>query len=489
MEGQGMDAQQIRRLKPRLTEFLARFDDCFPRCDTRQHLPVYVEGQLSDLQRKSVEPMALRAKVPVRTMQEFLSQLGWDEDRMRQRLQQIVATEHSSPRAIGIIDETSDAKKGLKTPGVQRQYCGAEGKPDNCIVTVHLGLAVDNFHCLVDGELFLPEGWSQDRERCQEAGIPDTMVYRPKTDIALELHERARANGITFAYLTFDEWYGSKPEFLRGLDRRGQRYVAEVHKHFVAWLAPPPWVTHRPFRRGGRGRGRRTPRLPVGSPKAHFLEDLWRHPSLRDQAWQRWRVKDGERGPMVWEVKHALIHPKDEHGLPGKVHHLMVARNVLHPEETKYFVSNAPPATPVEELLVVAFARWRIERCFEDQKGELGLDHYEGRRYRGLKRHLIVTAVTYLFLSRVHQDLRGEKPGAHGMPTTHGDGGSRSQLLAIGTSLPAPVRASSGGNPVCPETPRPSAHQPHENDATQIASPWHTPNRPPAVPMEYDLAL
>jgi SRSO17 transposase len=489
MEGQDMDAQQIRRLKPKLTEYLARFDDCFPRRDTRKHLPVYVDGQLSELPRKSVEPIALRAKVKVRTLQEFLSQHCWDEDRMEQRLQHIVATEHASPRTIGIIDETSDAKKGVKTPGVQRQHCGAEGKQDNCIVTVHLGLAVDDFHCLLAGELFLPESWSNDRERCREAGIPDTMVYRPKSEIALELYDRARANGITFAYLTFDEWYGSKPEFLRALDRREQRYVAEVHKHFVAWLAPPPRVTHRRFRRGGRGGGRRTPRLPAGSPKAHFLEDLLGHPTLRDQAWQRFRVKDGEKGPMVWEVKHALIHPKDENGLPGKVHHLIVARNVLNPEEVKYFISNAPPETPLEELVVVAFSRWRIERCFEDQKGELGLDHYEGRRYRGLKRHLILTAVSYLFLSRVHQDLRGGKLGVNGLPGAHGDGGSSSQLVAIGPSLNAAVRASGRGNSVYAKAPSAGSQEPHENDPTQVASPWHTPNRPSQVPMEYELAL
>jgi len=110
-----MDAQQIRQLKPKLTEFLARFDDCFARRDTREHLPVYVEGQLSDLQRKSIEPIALRAKVKVRTLQEFIAQHVWDEDSLRQRLQQIVATEHASSRTIGIIDETSDAKSSFST--------------------------------------------------------------------------------------------------------------------------------------------------------------------------------------------------------------------------------------------------------------------------------------------------------------------------------------------------------------------------------------
>jgi SRSO17 transposase len=485
-----MDAQQIRQLKPKLSEFLARFDDCFARRDTREHLPVYVEGQLSDLPRKSVEPIALKAKVPVRTLQEFLSQHRWHEERMRQGLQEIVATEHASPRAIGIIDETSDDKKGTKTPGVQRQYCGAVGKQDNCIVTVHLGMAVDDFHCLLDGELFLPESWSNDRERCREAGIPDTMVYRPKTDIALELYDRARANGITFAYVTFDEWYGSKPEFLRALQRREQRYVAEVHKHFVAWPTPAPRVTHRRYRPGRRGPGRRTPRLPAGSATANYLEELMGHAALRDQPWQRFRVKDGEKGPMVWEVKHALIQPKDDKGLPGKIHHLMVARYVLGPsQEIKYFVSNAPPETPVEELLVIAFSRWRIERCFEDQKGEVGLDHYEGRRYLGMKRHLILTAVSYLFLSRVRHELRGEKSRVDRVPSAYGRGRSGSQLVAIWSRLRTPVRTSGRRDPVCPETPQPSSHQPHENDPTQTAISGHTPSQPSTLSMEYDLAL
>jgi SRSO17 transposase len=197
-----MDAEQIRRLKPRLTRFLSRFDDCFDRKDPRAHLPVYVEGQLSDLGRKSVEPIALKAGVPVRTLQEFLGQYRWDHQRLGRRLQAIVATEHASPRSIGLIDETSFVKKGVQTPGVQRQHCGAVGKQENCIVTVHLGYAADDFHCLLDGALFVPEQWSADRQRCRAAGIPDDVGYRPKTDVALELYDRACAQGVAFAWPT-----------------------------------------------------------------------------------------------------------------------------------------------------------------------------------------------------------------------------------------------------------------------------------------------
>jgi len=425
-----MDADQIRALKPELLAFLAEFDDCFARRDTRAHFPKYVEGQLSDLPRKSVEPIALKAGVPVRTLQEFLSQHCWNNDRMRARLQAIVVRDHAGEHSVGLIDETSFVKKGEKTPGVQRQHCGAVGKHENCIVTVHLGYAGDDFHCLIDGDLFLPEGWSNDRERCREAGVPEEVVYRPKSDIALELHARALGNGVKFEWLTFDEWYTSKPEFLRTLDRRQQLFVGEAHKHFGAWIQRPR-TTDRQYRRGGRG-SKKVPRLCAGSRPALHVEDLLRHhPALRDQAWQRWRVKDGEKGPMIWEVKHTLIYVKDERGLPeSKPWHLLVARNVEHPEEIKYFVSNAPAETSVEVLLLVAFSRWRVERCFEDQKGEIGLDHFEGRRWLGLQRHLVLSAVSYLFLARTHQRLRGKKPGTDRLSGAYGRFGGGSLLVA-----------------------------------------------------------
>lgn len=422
-----MDAQQIRGLEPKLDRFLGKFADCFARKDTRAHLGVYVRGQLSDLPEKSVEPIALAAGVPPRTLQEFLSQLKWDEERMRDRVQQVVMTEHAGTHAIGIFDETSDPKKGDKTPGVQKQWCGRLGKLENCLVTVHLGYAVDDFHCLIDGELFLPEGWDQDRERCREAGIPDTVVYRSKWRIALELYDRAIEKGLHFDWLTFDEAYGGKPEFLREVSARQQRYVAEVPRTFTGWLKEPRVVT-RPYRRGGRGRGRKVPRLASGSRPARGVETLLKDRMLCDQPWQPWRVKDGEKGPMVWECKHTFITVKDEQGLPGQRLHLIIARNVLDPKEIKFFVSNAPLATGIGALLLVAFSRWRVERCFQDDKSEIGLDQYEGRRYLGLKRHLVLSAVSYLFLAKVRQEWGG-KPGVDGVPIAHGRGGVGAVLV------------------------------------------------------------
>ena len=413
-----MDAEQIRQLEPALTSYLERFADCFRREDTQAHLPVYVRGQLSELPRKSVEPMALAAGVPVRTLQEFLTHLKWDEDRMRQRVARIVAEEHAHEESIGIIDETGWVKKGDQTPGVQRQYCGAVGKRENSIITVHLGYAAGEFHCLLDGELYLPESWGRDRQRCRRAGIPDEVVYRSKTEIALELYDRARANGVNFAWLTFDEWYGGQRPFLRALNARQQQFVAEIPRHFRAWLDRPR-VARRPFSRRPR-RGRTLPRLAAGSRRAQTVEQLAQtQRALAVQAWQTWRIRDTHKGPLVWHVKHVLAYLPDERGLPEGPYHLLVCTHPLS-GEIKYFLSNAPADTPLERLLCVAFGRWRIERCFEDGKGEVGLDHWEGRRWLGLKRHLILTTVSYLFLARTCQRLRKKKSGMDGLPGAHG---------------------------------------------------------------------
>ena len=441
-----MDEKQIRELKPLLVQYLKLFDDCFVRKDTRAHLPVYVEGQLSELRRKSVEPIAKEAGVPVRSLQEFVSLLKWDEARMRDRLQAIVAAEHPCPHSVGILDETSCGKQGCKTPGVQRQWCGSRGKKDNCIVTVHLAYAADDFHCLLDGELFLPESWNNDRARCREAGIPDDVVYRSKWRIALELLHRARSNGICFAWLTFDEWYGGKPAFLQALDGRQQPFMAEVPRTLMGWIAPPP-VTERPFHKR-HGRGRKTPRIVAGSrPVRSVAHLLWWHPALKDQDWQRWRVRDGEKGPMVWEVKHVPFYLQGPDGLPGPRWHLVVARNVLDPREMKFFVSNASRDVSLGTILLVAFSRWRVERCFADQKDEVGLDHYEGRCYRGLKRHLAITAVSYLFLSRLQQRWRGEKIGAHCLSNPHGRLGFGSLVVAPRSRLPRTDQAHGREDP------------------------------------------
>ncbi|MEQ9459995.1 MAG: IS701 family transposase [Phycisphaeraceae bacterium] len=423
-----MDVQDLEGLEARLKAYLSCFDDCFARCDTRAHLSTYVRGQLSDLDAKSVEPIALRAGTPVRTLQEFLAQHRWDEDGLRRRLLHLVRDEHVDSNTVGILDETSDVKKGDKTPGVQRQWCGKVGKRENCIVTVHLAAATEDFHCMLDGELFLPESWSDDRERCRVAGIPDDIVYRPKWQIALELYDRSVAEGVAFAWITADEGYGGKPGFLEGLARRSQTFVLEVPRTFAVWEKTPQVTEHR-YRKGGRGRGRKTPRVKSGERSPRSVENVfWFSEAMKSKPWKKYRVKESEKGPIVWEAKRLRVTLKGSDDLPGMRLWLVVARNVLD-GELKFFVSNASERTSMSTLLLVAFQRWRVERCFEDQKQEVGLDCFEGRRYLGLKRHLILTAISYLFLSRACQQQRGEKPSVDSPADPRCDRRDRHELV------------------------------------------------------------
>jgi SRSO17 transposase len=484
-----MDAAEIRRLKPKLLKYLQEYGDCFGRSDTRGHLATYVEGQLSKLDRKSVEPIALAAGIAPRTLQQFLNFLEWDQEQLIDTLQWRVARDHTSDRSIGLIDETSCPKKGDKTPGVQRQWCGATGKKDNCVTTVHLGYAVDDFHCLLDSDLFLPESWSEDRPRCRAAHIPDNMTYRSKWQIALDLYDHARANGVSFRYLTFDEGYGGKPEFLRQLAAREQVYVAEVPRTFTGWLCAP-YVTERPYRRGARGRRRAVPRLGAGSAPARNVEHHlnWTQ-DLKDQPWTRFRIKDTQKGPMVWEAKHVMLVPKDENGLPAAPLHLIVARNVRDILDVKFFVSNASPDTPLKELLHVAFSRWRVERCFEDQKTELGFDHFEGRSYLGLTRHQAITAVTHLFLSEMQQQLRGEKRRVDRLSGPHRVGRA-GPLVGTGTNRSqTDSRRRRGRNRLHAASQRPSASLPHQNNTTKTRRAGHPADRTASLRMDHELAL
>lgn len=401
-----MTSDQIKSLGPALTAFLGEFDDCFANADTRGHLRDYVQGQLSDLPRKSVEPMAIAAGVPPRTLQEFLSLSDWDHGRLRDGVQRVLARDHADPDAIGIVDESGHPKKGRHTACVQRQYCGNTGKIDNCVMTVHLAYASwdNDFRTMADADLYLPESWDPDAERRRAAQVPDEVHYRPKYDIALELLRRARANGVTFAWVTADEWYGGKPAFIAGLEGMGQRFVLEVPRNLTGW-------SHEPAN--------------ADAPRS-TAQDLCRcSPAFTAQRWKRLLVKETTKGPMVWEARAAPFWMLRDGQVVGP-YRLVVARDVLDPDEVKYFLSDAADV-PLRVTMHVAFSRWPVERCLQDQKTELGRSHFECRKYDAVLRHLLLTQVSQLFLARQARRLnaeRGEKrrgptngddvPGAHG---------------------------------------------------------------------------
>ena len=191
--------EQIAALGSKLADFLKRFAGCFKREKCQDLMQAYVSGQLSSCQRKSIEPMALAVGVAPRTLQRFVESLPWDEEKLRDCCQVMVAQEHSDPQAIGLIDESGTAKSGNDTAGVARQWCGRTGKVDNCTVAVHTCYATLDFHCLLDSDQYLPQAWAQDRERREEVHIPEDVVFRTKPQIAQAQVGHALANGIRVA--------------------------------------------------------------------------------------------------------------------------------------------------------------------------------------------------------------------------------------------------------------------------------------------------
>jgi len=447
-----MDVRQIRRVGRALPQYLDEFADCFGRCDTRAYLKVYVKGQMSDLHRKSAEPMALRAGIPPRSLQAFLGILTWDEERLVDRLQWIVARDHAHPWAIGIVDETGMRKDGHHTACVQRQWCGSVGKIENSVVSVHTGYAVGDLHAVLDSDLFVPESWANDPAKRKEVGMPDEVTHRSKSQIALAQIERALSNGIRVAAWTFDEHYGQSYDFLDALDRLGQTYVAEVPCTFCGWVKEPA-VLHRPTPRQMRKRAgrRKFPRLAKTAAPVSEVRNLLNHsPAFRNQPWTPMHIKNGEKGPIVREVKAVRFFMR-RNGLPTRAHWLIVTRDPQS-GDLKFFVSNASPGVPLEWLVHVAYSRWPIEQSFREEKDELGFDHFEVRGWQSIHRHLYLSQVSHLFLNRMRAKLLAEESAQRGLPTFPGE-----KQSAPTSSMSAMDHATDPGlveDPVGPFSPR-----------------------------------
>ena len=414
-----MNADQIRSLQPALAALLERFRCCFRRATTFGHWQRYLLGLMADLKRKSIEPIALAAGVPVRTLQEFLALFVWDHERVENILHQLVIDEHGSDEAIGVIDSSGHTKQGDKTPGVQRQWCGEAGKVANCVIGQHL-LYTDNhpsnpFSCVLASDLYLPKSWDSNRRRCREAGIPDEVVHRPRWQIAIDQITAALGNGVRFSWLTFDEEYGTIPKFWFELDRLGQRGIGEVRPNFRCWSKLPHY---------------RSPRKEHGAKRVDNV--CRRSPVFTRKKWHRRHLKDTTRGAVVWEVKAARVHLVDasnpDHNISyptDRRYWLIMARNPAT-GEVKYFVSNASAKAALQEMLSAAFARWQVEKWFERAKREAGFGAFEVRTYTSLIRHWLCSRMVMYFLAAQTQRLRGEKSADHA-----GAGRRRGQHLSV----------------------------------------------------------
>jgi SRSO17 transposase len=420
-----MTEQEIAGLGPAFAGYLGRYRDCFLQKRTMAHFDTYCRGLLSDLPRKSVEPIALKSGTAVRTLQEFLVTGRWDQEQARTRLQTDLAAAVEAISAdelgtVGVIDETSCQKWGDHTPGVQRQYLGCVGKVDNGIVTVHVGVSKGRLQTLLDADLYLPQSWDADRERCRAAGIPDDVRYRPKWRIALDQLVRLSGNGLRFDWLVFDEGYGAAVPFLRILSMVRQRFVAEVPVNFVV-------------RKRLAGVARRVDeRLTAADAKAGRRYRLV-HQTVKDSVW---RAVDA----AVW--------------VAGQKQRLIVAINEAT-AEVKYFLTNAT-TEPLACVLAVAFRRWTVEHSFRLGKQEAGLMHYEGRDYLGLTRHLVLALVVLGFVATHTERLRGKKSADHRRASVSG------VEPALRDDLPPPSGysgdASHQQSHLLPPTPEPASN-------------------------------
>jgi SRSO17 transposase len=383
-----MTGEELLQIADELNHYYHEFDDCFTRSEGREMIRLFARGQLGPIERKSLEPIADAEGVTPRALQWFFSRNEWDEEKALQQHQQRVATELGAREGIFVIDETSDAKKGQWTAGVAHQYCGESGKLDNCIVSVHTAYVCEDRHTLLDGELFLPQYWHPQpddksvTEKRRRAKIPDTIGHQPKTVLAMAQIKRALANGVAGGYVTADELYGGAPWWRTELARLGLIYVVEVPNRIYGWIA----------RRQGEAR----------TLKALSAT----HRSLRCGQKKYYTTHETDKGPEVWQCRRVVFIEQAE-AAPEGPQSLLMARNV-RTGEVKFFLTNAPHTMSTPACLKVAFSRWRVERCFQDCKGELGLNHAEIRTYRGLRRHFILTAINYYFLQTRVYEL-GEK--------------------------------------------------------------------------------
>jgi SRSO17 transposase len=444
-----MTEEQLEALGPALDDFLRPYLFCCGYTQSFAHLHTYCKGLLSDLKRKSVEPIARASGCAVRTLQEFLRDHLWQCSQVRQQLQRHVADFLPTLPAddlgtVGLIDETSALKSGTKTPGVQRQYLGCVGKLANGIVTVHLGVCKGRYKTLFDTELYLSKEWAADKDRREQAGIPEDLVYRPKWQIALEQVDRALQQRMHLDWLTFDEEYGKAPEFVTGLDDRALRFVGEVPKILsclAACAAPSPPAA--------QVKGR--PAAEVVRTAAAFLQQPWRKVKLSHQT----------GGQQVWEVKAAQVWQVQDKQWSARTYWLIWARNVATAEE-KYFLSNAPASAKRERLVRVGFRRWNVEHGIRVAKSEIGFTHYEGRSYTALMRHQTLCLLMLSFVAAHTERLRGEKSRADDgagvqwlEPSVRGvagvQAGDEPSPAALGDDCLLPA-AEPGGPGVPPET-------------------------------------
>jgi SRSO17 transposase len=387
----------------RLRDYAALFAPDFPQAKPARWAGVYLQGLLLDGERKSIEPLARRVTLPEgltsrdpeQALQQFVNQSPWDEQQVLRRYRARMAQAFASPRGLFVIDDTSFPKQGKHSVGVQRQYCGALGKKANCQVAVSVHYVAPQGHYPLDLRLYLPDSWLSGRGRLDKAGVP-AAERRPltKPQVALELLDRVRGEGLPGRAVVTDAGYGASGDFRDGVAARGLTYVAGVTGDFVVFPEAPTWVPPAPG--GGRGRPATRPRLAPGSPPPIALSELARRVRLRKVAW-----REGTKGKLSARFAWLRVWPGQgwQEGACAGAGPVWLLIEEQAEGKLKFAFSNLPPDTSCKKAVRLWKSRWPVEQGYQQLKEELGLDHFEGRSWRGFHHHTALVLLAYGFLA------------------------------------------------------------------------------------------
>ncbi|MDP3951331.1 IS701 family transposase [Microbacterium sp.] len=387
-----------------MDSYIESFFTGLGREERRRALGWYVTGLLLDGERKSIEPIAARLvesadeiEAMRQRLQQAVSVATWSETEVYRRLALRLESELPGVEAL-VFDDTGFPKKGTHSVGVARQYSGTLGRVDNCQVATSLHLAGQAGSGCIGMRLYLPEEWTKDRERCAAVGVPENLEFIPKWKIALDLVDAAISWGVHKHVVLGDAAYGDVTEFRKELTKRDLKYLLAVQGTLVVWESgtgpkpPPP-------RKPGRS-GRMPTKYTDGKQAPVSIEALAKKIGRRAYAKVKWR--EGARGVQssyfaAVRVRTAHRHTHGEP--PSEEQWLLCEWPKNEPQPTKSYLSTLSDRTPIKKLVRFAKLRWRIERDYQEMKGEVGLDHFEGRTWRGFHHHAALCAVAHGFLA------------------------------------------------------------------------------------------
>jgi SRSO17 transposase len=427
-----LTAADLADLGEELAAYHHEFAQLFKRYEQRAWAKIYLHGLLTaDVPRKNIEAMALclfgadaAADRTVRALQQFVGEGGWDDIAILAKHRRLVDETLGEDDGVLIIDGSDFPKQGSHSAGVARQWCGHTGKKDNCQAGVFLGYASRHGYTLLDRRLYLPASWftPEYRERWVAARIPDETPFRTKHELAADLVATAAEEGrLRARWVVCDEGYGDDPATLDRFAATGLWYLAEVPRDTQVWplveparqtprARPERWIP--PQKPSRKGFAPRRERLHPASPAKVPLDQY--AAQMPPDRWQRYRILEGSKGPLVADFAAVrVIAVRDK--LPGPEVWAVFRRTVTGPgedPELKIYLSCAPGETPLRELVRVSGMRWPIEACFAEGNGELGMDHYELRLWRGWHHHLTMVILAHHFLVRLQQRLN-QREGGH----------------------------------------------------------------------------